>query len=52
MPFERGFKAQCERRSLDLRKALGLGSTDPLLADDSLDWRRPPVGARCSAGND
>ena len=34
MSFERGFKAQCERRSLDLRKALGLGSTDPLLADD------------------
>ena len=34
MIFERGFKAWCERRSVELRKALRLRPTDPLVARD------------------
>lgn len=32
MGFRRGFKSQCERRSVEIRKDLGIASTDPLLA--------------------
>ncbi len=34
MAFRRGFKSQCERRAVELRKQLGLGPRAPLLADD------------------
>lgn len=30
MAFRRGFKSQCERRSVEFRKRLGLAETDPL----------------------
>lgn len=33
MPFKRGFKSQCERRSVELRKRLGIPEHGPLLAD-------------------
>jgi len=32
--FRRGFKSQCERRSVEFRKELGLSQIDPLSADD------------------
>lgn len=32
MKFRRGFKSQCERRSVEYRRQLGLQSTDPLPA--------------------
>lgn len=32
--LRRGFKSQCERRSTELRKRLGLGTTSPLLAKE------------------
>ncbi|MEF8699261.1 MAG: ImmA/IrrE family metallo-endopeptidase [Candidatus Accumulibacter sp. UW20] len=34
MPFERGFKSWCERRSLEIRQLLGLEHADPLPAHD------------------
>lgn len=33
MKFRHGFKSQCERRSVEFRKQLGLQQTDPLSAD-------------------
>lgn len=33
MAFRRGFKSQCERRSVEYRRQLGLSETDPLSAD-------------------
>lgn len=33
MAFRRGFKSQCERRSVEYRRQLGLIQTDPLSAD-------------------
>lgn len=33
MAFRRGFKSQCERRSVEYRRQLGLNQTDPLAAD-------------------
>lgn len=33
MPFRRGFKSQCERRSVEFRKQLGLPQHAPLSAD-------------------
>lgn len=33
MAFRRGFKSQCERRSVEFRRQLGLNQTDPLSAD-------------------
>lgn len=33
MAFRRGFKSQCERRSVEYRRQLGLNQTDPLSAD-------------------
>lgn len=40
MPFERGFKSWCERRSLELRKLLGLQQADPLQAHDLAEHLR------------
>lgn len=40
MPFERGFKSWCERRSLEIRKLLGLQQADPLLAHDLAEHLR------------
>lgn len=34
MAFRRGFKSQCERRSIEFRKQLGAEPTAPLLADN------------------
>lgn len=34
MAFRRGFKSQCERRSVEFRKRLGTSPADALLADD------------------
>lgn len=34
MAFRRGFKSQCERRSVEIRKELGLHPADALCADD------------------
>lgn len=33
MKFRHGFKSQCERRSVEFRRQIGLGQTDPLSAD-------------------
>lgn len=33
MAFRRGFKSQCERRSVEIRKQMGIGQSEPLSAD-------------------
>lgn len=38
MPFRRGFKSQCERRSTEYRKKLGLEPDEPLSADQLAEY--------------
>ncbi len=38
MAFRRGFKSQCERRSVEYRRQLGLNQIDPLSADQLAEY--------------